>query len=196
MKSEWIDIKTADGVCDAFIAHPDDGAAHPAVLFYMDAFGPRPWLYEMAKKIAARGYYVLLPNVFYRVRRAPVVDAKFPLRPEDMAEVRKLFGPLFQSFTPAMGMKDAETYLDFLAAQSLVKSAKIGVTGYCMGEVWRFAPPHTLPPASWRRQHFTPEAWPPINPTARICSWARSPPSFTSLTPTTTSPCRPNRLNV
>jgi carboxymethylenebutenolidase len=133
MKTQMIDIKTQDGVCDAFIAYPADNGSYPAVLFFMDGFGLRDYLYEMAKTIAARGYYVLLPNVFYRLGRAPVVDIKFPVRPEDMPEMSKKMMPLFQSFSPSVAMQDVAVFLDFLAQQKQVLSAKIGIAGYCLG---------------------------------------------------------------
>ena len=85
MTTEKIEIKTADGICDAIIAHPTNGT-HPAVILYMDAFGLRPYLEQMAKHIAERGYFVLVPNLFYRIKHAPVTDLKFPLKPEDMGE--------------------------------------------------------------------------------------------------------------
>jgi len=133
MKTLMTDIKTQDGVCDAFVAYPDDGKQHPAVLFYMDAIGPRDYLYEMAKKIAERGYYVLQPNMFYRVKKAPYFDMKFPLGAADLPKLWEKLGPLFQSFTPEQGMKDAQVFLDFLGKQKEVRPGKIGITGYCMG---------------------------------------------------------------
>lgn len=133
MQTKSIDLKTQDGTCDVFIAYPEDNGSYPAVLFYMDAFGPRAYLYEMAQTLAARGYYVLLPNSFYRVRRAPVVDMKFPVRPESMPEAVKQIMPLFQSFTPELGMRDAAAFLDFLAHQKQAQPGKAGITGYCLG---------------------------------------------------------------
>jgi carboxymethylenebutenolidase len=135
MKTQMLDIKMQDGVCDSFIAYPDDKKQYPAVLLLMDAFGPRDYLYDMAKTIAVRGYYVLLPNLFYRTRRAPVIDAKFPLRAEQMPELIKTqLMPLFHSYTPAMqGMQDAGVFLDFLAQQKQALPGKVGLTGYCMG---------------------------------------------------------------
>ena len=69
-----VDIPTTDGVADALLAVPADAGPHPGVLLYMDAFGLRPRLEEMTSRIASEGYVVLVPNVFYRSGRAPVVD--------------------------------------------------------------------------------------------------------------------------
>ena len=72
MPSSPVEVTTPDGAADAYLARPD-GRAHPGVLFIMDAFGLRPAIEEMADRIAADGYVVLAPNVFYRAGRSPVL---------------------------------------------------------------------------------------------------------------------------
>src|SRR5580704_1767694 len=69
-----VDIKTPDGMCDAAFIHPKSGS-HPAVLIWTDAFGLRPSMRELGKRVAAEGYSVLVPNPFYRVAKAPFSDA-------------------------------------------------------------------------------------------------------------------------
>src|SRR6266516_1125410 len=68
-----VNIKTPDGACDAAFIHPAAGS-HPAVLIWPDAFGLRPSMRDMAKRLAGDGYSVLVPNPFYRVAKAPVVE--------------------------------------------------------------------------------------------------------------------------
>src|SRR6476659_8492368 len=68
-----VEIKTADGTCDAAFIHPASGS-HPGVLIWPDAFGLRPSMREMAKRLAVEGYSVLVPNPFYRVAKAPVFE--------------------------------------------------------------------------------------------------------------------------
>src|SRR5436190_22392499 len=68
-----VEIKTPDGTCDAAFIHPAAGA-HPAVLIWPDAFGLRPSMREMAKRLAGEGYSVLVPNPFYRVAKSPVFE--------------------------------------------------------------------------------------------------------------------------
>src|SRR3954454_2725157 len=68
-----VEIKTPDGTCDAAFIHPNTGA-HPAVIVWPDAFGLRPSMREIAKRLAAEGYSVLVPNPFYRVAKAPVFE--------------------------------------------------------------------------------------------------------------------------
>ena len=64
-----IDIPTQDGAMNTFITHPEEGGPFPVVLFYMDAPGKREELHDMARRIATVGYYVLLPNLYYRRER-------------------------------------------------------------------------------------------------------------------------------
>lgn len=82
LRTSTVQVRTADGTADAFLAVPDDDGHHPGVLFYMDAFGPRPRLEEMAARIADEGYVVLVPHVFYRHGPAPLVDTSDLMDPE------------------------------------------------------------------------------------------------------------------
>src|SRR3954470_6886827 len=66
-----VTIKTPDGTADAAFIYPATGA-HPGVLIWPDAFGLRPSMREMGKRLAAQGYSVLVPNPYYRVAQAPV----------------------------------------------------------------------------------------------------------------------------
>jgi carboxymethylenebutenolidase len=127
-----VEVTTPDGVCDAAFIHPMNGS-HPGVLLWPDAFGLRPSMREMAKRLAAEGYSVLVPNPFYRISKAPFTDAStFNFgNPADMAKL----GPLMGSVNAAGNAeKDAVAYVAFLDAQKQVnKSKKIGTQGYCMG---------------------------------------------------------------
>lgn len=127
------EIKTADGVCDSFVAYPSDQETYPAVLLLMDAYGPRQNLYDMAQEIAAQGYYVLLPNLFYRIRRAPVVDLNFPLRLRDMPEAISQIMALIKSFSHQEAVKDAQYFFDFLSQQKQVAGPAVMISGYCLG---------------------------------------------------------------
>jgi carboxymethylenebutenolidase len=127
-----VEVRTPDGTCDAAFIHPKTGS-HPGVLIWPDAFGLRPAMRDIAKRIAAEGYSVLVPNPFYRVSKAPFTDASsFNFQnPDDMAKLR----PLMASVNvPGNAEKDAVAYVAFLDAQNEVnKAKKIGTQGYCMG---------------------------------------------------------------
>lgn len=128
-----VDVATPDGTADALLVTPDGDGPHPAVLLYMDAFGVRPRLREMAERIAAQGYVVLVPNVFHRAGRAPVVDLEDLMKPENRPSMMATLGPLMQALTPERAVADAGAYLDFLAEHPAVDDGPVGTTGYCMG---------------------------------------------------------------
>lgn len=128
-----VEIKTADGTCDAAFIHPATGA-HPAVIIWPDAFGLRPSMREMGRRLAAEGYSVLVPNPFYRVARAPVFESASTFNFGDPAQRSKL--------TPLMGSigaegaaeRDAAAFVAWLDQQPQVdRTKKIGTQGYCMG---------------------------------------------------------------
>ncbi|MFI5677258.1 dienelactone hydrolase family protein [Streptomyces cellulosae] len=121
------------GAADAYLVHPDDGSPHPAVLFFMDAFGLRPDLRSMADRLASAGYTVLVPNVFHRYGRAPVVELPEFIDPAERPEIIQALGPAARTLTPEGSMSDAAAYLDWLAASPLTVDGPAGVTGYCMG---------------------------------------------------------------
>ncbi len=127
-----VEIKTPDGTCDAAFIHPKTGS-YAGVLLWPDAFGLRPAMRDMGKRLAAEGYSVLVPNPFYRVSKAPFTDAStFDFQnPDDMAKLR----PLMASVNaPGHAETDAVVYVAFLDAQKEVsKAKKIGTQGYCMG---------------------------------------------------------------
>jgi carboxymethylenebutenolidase len=128
-----VTIKTPDGTCDAAFIHPRSGS-HPGVLIWADAFGLRPAMRDIGKRIAAEGYSVLVPNPFYRVAKAPVFDNPSSFDFQNQADMAKL-KPLMASVNaPGAAEKDAVAYIAFLDAQSQInKAKKIGTQGYCMG---------------------------------------------------------------
>jgi carboxymethylenebutenolidase len=128
-----VTVKTPDGTCDAAFIHPTSGA-HPGVIIWADALGLRPTMRDMAKRLAADGYSVLVPNPFYRVSKAPQFTTAANLdfkSPDLMTKI----GPLMSSVQAAgAAEKDAIAYVAFLDAQPRVdRRKKIGTQGYCMG---------------------------------------------------------------
>jgi carboxymethylenebutenolidase len=128
-----VDIPTQDGTADAYLVHPGDGVPRPAVLLYMDAFGLRPHLRSMADRLAAAGYTVLAPNVFYRHGRAPVVELPEFIDPAARPEIFESIGPIIRELTPDLAMRDAAAYLDWLAASPFTADGPVALTGYCLG---------------------------------------------------------------
>jgi carboxymethylenebutenolidase len=128
-----VEIKTPDGTCDAAFIHPAAGA-HPAVIIWPDAFGLRPSMRDMAKRLAQEGYSVLVPNPFYRVQKAPVFENASNFNFGDPGQRGKLT-PLMGSINAAgAAEKDAKAFVAWLDMQPQVdRNKKIGTQGYCMG---------------------------------------------------------------
>jgi carboxymethylenebutenolidase len=129
-----VEIKTADGTCDAAFIHPANGA-HPAVIIWPDAFGLRPSMRDMAKRLVQDGgYSVLVPNPFYRVAKSPVVENASNFNFNDPGQRGKLT-PLMGSINAAgAAERDAQAFIAWLDMQPQVdRNKKIGTQGYCMG---------------------------------------------------------------
>jgi carboxymethylenebutenolidase len=125
------EIRTAAGVCPAYTAQPQGAAPWPAVLMFMDGIGIRPALLEMATRLATYGYYVLLPDLYYRAGAYEPMNAHTVFSdPQARGVLREKF---FSVATPAHVMADMPAFLDFLARQPEVRPGGIASTGYCMG---------------------------------------------------------------
>jgi carboxymethylenebutenolidase len=133
MPTKTLHIPTADGQADAFAAFPDGGERHPGVLMYADGFGIRPVLREMARELAGHGYYVLVPNPFYRHGPAPVIELPEHIGEEVRPAVIAQLMPLIEAHTAERVLSDADAYLSFLTTQPEVGAGPVAVTGYCIG---------------------------------------------------------------
>ena len=122
-------VPTADGKADAVLFHPAGAGSWPAALMWPDILGLRPVFREMGRRLAASGYTVLVPNPFYRVKRAPIVTGPFDFgNPQDRA---KLDG-IRDALTDAAIDRDATAFIAFLDRQKQTDRRKpAGVQGYC-----------------------------------------------------------------
>jgi carboxymethylenebutenolidase len=120
-----IEIRTEDGSMTTFVVHPDDGHPHPVVLFLMDAPGKRPLLHVMARTIAERGYYVMLPNLYYR--STPAFELDFSSR-ESYARMSELM----HGIGARMVERDAVAMLDAAGTDPAADPTVVGCVGYCM----------------------------------------------------------------
>jgi carboxymethylenebutenolidase len=138
-----IDIETRDGDCPNYVFRPLVGAPWPAVLVFMDGLGVRPAVFAVAERLATYGYFVLLPDLFYR--SGPYQ----PMIPHVMfsdAEKRKMLAEKFFALaTQANIMSDTRAFLDYLAAHPDVRPGGIGTTGYCMGGLMSLTAAGTFP---------------------------------------------------
>ena len=128
MIEKEIEIRLTDGTSDGVLYQPDGEGRLPGVIFLTDIGGIRPATRDMARRLAAEGYCVLMPNVFYRSGRPPLWDF-----PRKLGEERttKRIAELSAPVTPDAMERDASDYVEFLAAQDSVSEGAIGVVGHC-----------------------------------------------------------------
>ncbi len=131
MAKEEVKIPTPDGEARAYVFHPDGVGPWPAVIFFMDAPAIRPALFSMCERLAGHGYYVLLPDMFWRVGPYEPIDLAQAFKDEESR--RTLFGKFMASTDPERSTRDTGAFLDWLATQPKAKADKVGCTGYCMG---------------------------------------------------------------
>ena len=129
-KGADVEIKTPDGICDAYFVHPAKGK-FPGVLIWPDIFGLRPTFKQMATRLAESGYSVLVINPFYRTKRAPTA----PDHPDfNDPPTRQALMTLAGTLNPTTAVTDARAFVAYLDSQPAVdKKRKMGTTGYCMG---------------------------------------------------------------
>jgi carboxymethylenebutenolidase len=138
-----VEIKTKDGTCPSYVYLPEGSGPWPAVLVFMDGLGIRPAMLEVGERLATHGYFVLLPDLFYR--SGPYE----PMNPHtvftDPEQRKVLMEKFFAPATPANIMSDTRAFLDYLAARRDVEPGGIGTTGYCMGGLMSLAAAGTYP---------------------------------------------------
>jgi carboxymethylenebutenolidase len=120
-----LDIKTRDGATTTFIVHPERDGPHPVILFYMDAPAIREELRDMARRFASGGYYVVLPNLYYR---AGVME----IGPLGDPAVRERMMELMGGLSIDMVMSDTEGLMAFIDQDPAAKKGPMGAVGYCM----------------------------------------------------------------
>lgn len=136
MHEATLDIATRDGAMETFICHPERGGPHPAVLMLMDAPGIREELRDMARRLASVGFFVVLPNLYYRAGR----DTMFgPGVLEQGDPDRERMRAIRTKMTIPPVMRDVAEMLAFLDTQRAVKPGPVGVHGYCMSGPYALA---------------------------------------------------------
>ncbi len=128
MIEQQLDIPTRDGATTTFICHPERGGPHPVILFYMDAPAIREELRDMCRRLASAGYYVALPNLYYR---SGVMELGSFTRPDDGATRARMM-ELMASLTIPLIMADTQALLAFIDSQGAARAGSVGAVGYCM----------------------------------------------------------------
>ncbi len=130
-----VDIHTPDGAMNTFVTHPEEGGPFPMILFYMDAPGIREELHDMARRLATVGYYVMLPNLYYRRVREFVMTADS--RAEMVAHMNSLSNQMVCEDTLAM--------LEHAKGDGAAGTGPVGTVGYCMSGPFVFAAAAAFP---------------------------------------------------
>ena len=128
MIDQQIVIPTRDGHTATFISHPERGGPFPVILFYMDAPAIREELRDMARRLATSGYYVMLPNLYYR---SGVLEIG-PLPADPNSPERKRMYQLMSSLDIPMIMEDTSALLAHAEGQTAANTKLVGTVGYCM----------------------------------------------------------------
>ena len=137
-----VEIPTATGTAGGFLYSPEGAGPWPGIIHLTDIIGIRPASREMAQRLAAVGYCVLQPNIFYRSAKPPIFD--FPVNFGDERTVNR-FRELSAPLTPEAVESDAAAYADYLSAQPPVKKGALGVVGYCYSGSMALRAAATLP---------------------------------------------------
>jgi carboxymethylenebutenolidase len=133
---QTLDITTRDGAMETFIVHPERGGPHPAVLLMMDAPGIREELHDMARRLATVGYYVLLPNLYYRAGRDTMYGPD--VLTHGSAEHGRMRAVRTNMTIPPV-MRDVADMLAFIDGQKAAKPGPVGAHGYCMSGPYALA---------------------------------------------------------
>ena len=128
MIEQTVEIPTPSGAATTFIVHPEREGPHPLILFFMDAPGIREELRDMARRLASVGYYVMLPNLYYREGVLELAD----LPPEPDSDARQRALRFMGSLTMAVVMEDGDALLDYADRDPAASPGRAGCVGYCM----------------------------------------------------------------
>src|ERR1700735_1946303 len=128
MIDRQIEIPTKDGHTTTFISHPERNGPHPVILFYMDAPAIREELRDMARRFGTAGYYVMLPNMYYRAGAMELG----PINPDPESPERKRMFSLMNSLSIPLVMEDTKALLAYAETQKAANTKIVGSVGYCM----------------------------------------------------------------
>jgi carboxymethylenebutenolidase len=130
---QHLEIPTRDGAMNTFVTHPEEGGPFPVVLFYMDAPGKREELHDMARRLGSGGYYVVLPNLYYR--SVEEFDFTAGVQEETRARMFELMATLDDDLVES----DTVAMLAHVDADPAADGSRIGCVGYCMSGPFSFA---------------------------------------------------------
>ncbi len=132
MLDRQLHVQTRDGSMPTFVTHPEEGGPFPVVFFYMDAPGMRDELHDMARRLGTAGYFVVLPNLYYRTSTEENMDFAAPGAREKMIA-------LMGTLTDSLVASDTEALFTFVDCEANADAGRVGCMGYCMSGPFAFA---------------------------------------------------------
>ena len=137
MREQFVEIKTDDGAMEAFVTRPEESGPFPAVILYMDIWGVREELYDIARRVGTVGYYCLVPDLYYRAGKRIHYDFRNPQN--QTISMNRLVAEAAQKIetrpklTNKMVLDDTGAVLSFLVKNDDVRRGGVGAVGFCMG---------------------------------------------------------------
>src|SRR3974390_441774 len=119
---------TQEGRMNPFICHPERSGPHPAIIFLMDAPAIREELRDMARRLGTVGYYVMLPNLYYR---SGVEELGSVVGEANIATRQKAL-QLMTTINIPLVMQDVDALIAFAAKDEAAAKGAMGCVGYCM----------------------------------------------------------------
>jgi len=119
-KTETVNYKSGDETVSGYLALPDGGGKHPAILVIHEWWGLNDWVKEQDQKFAVQGYVALAVDLYRgKVGTTP-----------DEAHI------LMRGLPDDRGLRDLEAAFAYLSSRPDVDASKIGAIGWCMGGGW------------------------------------------------------------
>jgi carboxymethylenebutenolidase len=156
MREQFVEIKTADGIMDAFVTHPEENGPFPPVILYMDIWGVREELYDIARRVGTVGYYCMVPDFYYRSGKR--IHFEFRNQRNQTISIDRLDGEKLREIqarpklTNQRVTEDTGAILQFLDSAEQARHGGVGAIGFCMGGRYVMAAAGTYP------EHFVASA--------------------------------------
>ena len=137
MNERLLDIETPSGRMETFVTHPEADGPFPPVVIYMDIWGVREELFEIARRVGTVGYYCMVPDFYYRQGRVrhefrDAQNRMISLHALDEERRRRVIAP-GRRLSNQMVVDDTGAILEFLGRGEPVRPGDVGAIGYCMG---------------------------------------------------------------
>lgn len=137
VNEKMIDVKTSSGLMNSYIYHPEEGGPRPVIVLLMDSGGVREPLADLCRRLASTGYFVVMPNLYYRNVRWFDIEADRMADPA-YGEKLELMWKLHYTLTNTLVMDDIKELIAHLRSEPMANIEVMGTIGYCMSGRYSF----------------------------------------------------------